>query len=518
MAYNKDIDYQEKINAAVKNGDYASASRYEQSRNEKIEKEGLSYEKTNNYSIPAGIDGSTYNKMQSSFNKTSEVTKADTTSKNALSKINSLTSKNNIISNSIWNAINAEFEIPSAVTEADAYLSAQLEKIQSGKTSYSDQVKDMMDKIMNRDKFSYDVDTDPLFQQALSSAMNSGKQAMQDTIGQASALTGGYGSTYATTAGNQAYNAFIEDAYDNLPQYYQMALEAYQAEGDEMYRQLGMVSELDDKEYNRNVTAYDATYQHRNQIYNEAYTQYRDNKTDAFAMANLELSEHGQQVSDAYNYYNASSNYADTLYTREYTKWADEINQAMQYAQMLNSEYWNQTNFNESVRQYEKTFAENVRQYDTSFAENQRQFNENLNYQKSKGTSGGSGGSSKTSSLTDSQIKTAQKLYIEAGGGDAGLEKVDGYLSTIGKNNLGTEATDYLLNLLNEAVIPTYYQNWTISKDTKNWFGGDDNNDVYSNGTTTMKYKELKKSLENSGLSKAEQQTILNKWKNQSTK
>ena len=40
-------------------------------------------------------------------------------------------------------------------------------------------------------------------------------------------MTGGYGSTYATTAGNQAYNAFIEDAYDNLPQYYQMAMEAY---------------------------------------------------------------------------------------------------------------------------------------------------------------------------------------------------------------------------------------------------------------------------------------------------
>jgi hypothetical protein len=48
--------------------------------------------------------------------------------------------------------------------------------------------------------------------------MNSGKSAMQDTIGQASALTGGYGSTYATSAGNQAYNAFIEDAYNNLPE------------------------------------------------------------------------------------------------------------------------------------------------------------------------------------------------------------------------------------------------------------------------------------------------------------
>lgn len=493
-----------------------------------------------------GVDDATTKKMTSTYTPSSTVTNADKKSNNALSNLETLVSKEDIISDSVWDGINSQFVVPSAVTEADAYLKSQLEKIQSGKTSYTDQVKDMMAQIQNREKFSYDVDTDPLFQQALASAMNSGKQAMQDTIGQASALTGGYGSTYATSVGNQAYNSFIEDAYDNLPQYYQMALEAYQMEGDEMYRQLGMLTDADDREYNRNVTAYDATYQHRNQIYNEAYNQYRDNKSDAFAMANLQLSEHGQKVSDAYNYYSASSDYANTLYNREYTKWSDEVNQAMQYAQLLNSDYWNQTNFDEGVRQYEKTFAENVRQFDTSFAEEQRQFDKtydqtekwnqkDLDYKyaalkqdndqfyaglktKSSGSGGSGGKSGSGSSLTDSQLKSAKDVYVKAGGGDAGLKAVDGYLSTIGKNNLGEEATDYLLNSLNGADIPTYYQNWTITKDTKNWFGGDDNNDVYSNGTTTMKYKDLEKSLDDSELSEAEKQTILNKWKNQSKK
>ena len=188
-----------------------------------------------------GVDDATTKKMTSSFSASKSQTKAQNKANNALSNLEELTSKEDIISSDVWNDINSQFVVPEAVTEADAYLQAQLQKIQSGKTSYSDQVKAMIDKIMGREKFSYDVDTDPLFQQALASAMNSGKQAMQDTIGQASALTGGYGSTYATTAGNQAYNAFIEDAYDNLPQYYQMALEAYQAEGDEMYRQLERV-------------------------------------------------------------------------------------------------------------------------------------------------------------------------------------------------------------------------------------------------------------------------------------
>ena len=50
MSYNKEIDYQSKINDAVANGDYKSAAKYEQSRNEKIDSEGLNYEKTNRYS------------------------------------------------------------------------------------------------------------------------------------------------------------------------------------------------------------------------------------------------------------------------------------------------------------------------------------------------------------------------------------------------------------------------------------------------------------------------------------
>ena len=313
-----------------------------------------------------GVDEATTNKMNSTFTASNEQGTAQNKANEGMNRVESLTSKDSIISSDVKAKLNTSFTVPPAVTEADTYIKSQLQKIQSGKTSYSDQVKGMMDQIMNREKFSYDVDSDPLFQQALASSMNSGKQAMQDTIGQASALTGGYGSTYATTAGNQAYNSFIEDAYDNLPQYYQMAMEAYQMEGDEMYRQLGMLNEADATEYNRNVTAYDATYQHRNQMYNEAYQQFRDSKTDAYNMANLQLNEHGQLVSDAVNYYNVTSDYANTMYNREYQKWSDEVNQAMKYAEMLNTDYWNQTNFDEGVRQYEKSFDEGVRQYNDS--------------------------------------------------------------------------------------------------------------------------------------------------------
>lgn len=451
--------------------------------------------KTTEKSPLLGVDADLYNKVNdASFTASKNVSKADKTSKTALSNLEDLTSKEDIISSDVWNDINNQFVVPYAVTEADAFLSSQLAKIQSGKTSYSDQLKDIMAQIQNREKFSYDVDTDPLFQQALASAMNSGKQAMQDTIGQASALTGGYGSTYATTAGNQAYNAFIEDAYDNLPQYYQMALEAYQAEGDEMYRQYTMISDADSKEYDRTVAAYDATSQYRNQIYNEAYNMYRDSKNDAFAMANLQLSEHGQKVSDAYNYYSASSDYADKLYEREYTEWADSINMAWKEIEALNTEAWSNKNFDEDVRRFNEGLAENQRQreWQSAEAEKERAFTASENA-KSRAASRASSGSRKSStsdsslkSPTETQMKNALKAYNESG--NEGFNK---YVNSIPDNVDKDAIVQYIAEY---GELPYSQRTYTVIDDGGvNWGWGIDNNakvkDQYGNEYTLKQLK-----------------------------
>jgi hypothetical protein len=516
VAYDKNKNYQEEINKAVSAGDYASASRLEQERNEKIVGENLSYATTNNYTKLNGEDDATYNKRMSSFNQSDESKSRDKAVDDAYANFNEVVSKDNIVSQGVKNTINSQFQMPSAVTEADSYLREQLQKIQSGKTSYSDQLREMMDKIMNREKFSYDVDTDPLFQQALASAMNSGKQAMQDTIGQASALTGGYGSTYATTAGNQAYNSFIEDAYDNLPQYYEMAMNAYQMEGDELYRQYGMLSTEDDKEYNRNIMAYDATYQQRNQMYNEAYGQFRDSKSDAFAMADLQLAEHGQKVSDAYNLYNASTNYAESLYAREYKTWADEVNQAMQIASMKNTDWWNQKNFDESVRQYEKNFAEQQRQHNEQMAYKWASLNK-------KGSGSGSGGGGYE--LSTAEVNGMLKASKDAGGGEKGIAAAINYLKAIGKAPTTTEQADIVYNALgigNEGYADTKsgidWKNATITKKTDTWngifnmaglWGNIDSNDVYTVNGTDYYVADIRKAMEEDGLPAATIEKII---------
>jgi hypothetical protein len=325
-----------------------------------------------------GVDSSITDKF-TGYSTPGEYMEAQIEADDALNGVNKANQSIGI-SSSTKAAMKQTFSVPTSVTEADAYLKNQLAAIQSGKTSYTDQVKDMMSQIQNREEFSYDVDNDPLFQQALASSMNSGKIAMQDTIGQAAALTGGYGSTYATTAGNQAYNAFIQDAYDNLPQYYQMAMEAYQMEGDELYRQLGMLTDADNTEYARMQNAYDTTSAYRDRRYDEAYTKYRDDKNDAFQMANLELSEDSLRLDGALGYYDAASTNSQIKYDR----WSNEVDQALQYGQMLNNDYWQQTTFDEDVRQYEQDFAEEQRQFDQSYAQEDEHFYKGLEHDSSE--------------------------------------------------------------------------------------------------------------------------------------
>lgn len=195
------------------------------------------------------------------------------------------------------------FQASDSYNQAMAYTNSLLEKLNNGRTSYSDKVDAMMSKIENRAAFSYDMDKDPMFQSYLSSMMDKGKLAMMDTIGQASALTGGYGSTYATGAANGAYNNYISEAYDNVKDYYGMALDAYNTETSNLYNQLGMYRDADESEYSRLYNAYNANFAMANDMYGKEYSNYWDT-----ANYNLGVDQYNSDL--AYKYANLNADIA----------------------------------------------------------------------------------------------------------------------------------------------------------------------------------------------------------------
>jgi len=117
--------------------------------------------------------------------------------------------------------------------------------------SYGGQMSELYDKISNRTPFSYDAANDPLYQSYKDQYIQGGKMAMRDTMGQAAALTGGYGNTYGQQVGQQAYDAYLQNLGEVVPQLYNMAYQQYQDQGDALMKQYGMLGDLRDQEYGR---------------------------------------------------------------------------------------------------------------------------------------------------------------------------------------------------------------------------------------------------------------------------
>ena len=117
--------------------------------------------------------------------------------------------------------------------------------------TYEDQIKDIYSRIQNREPFKYDVNADPLYDMYKDKYIQGGKLAMKDTMGQAAALTGGYGNTYGQQVGQQAYDAYLQNLADVIPELYDRAYGKYKDEGDDLVKLYGLAGDLRDQEYGR---------------------------------------------------------------------------------------------------------------------------------------------------------------------------------------------------------------------------------------------------------------------------
>ena len=153
-------------------------------------------------------------------------------------------------------------------------------------SKYEGQISDILDNILNRPKFSYtaeDMTNDDLYKMYRDQYMRQGNLAMRDTMGNAAALTGGYGNTYASAAGQQAYDNYVSMLNDKALDFYDRAYQRYNDEGQNLYNQMNVVTGLDNTDYQRyrdtvsdyynDLNYYNGRY---NQEYGYDYGQYQD--------------------------------------------------------------------------------------------------------------------------------------------------------------------------------------------------------------------------------------------------
>lgn len=164
-------------------------------------------------------------------------------------------------------------------------LRRQLQQLAGEKETYTSAhtaaVQQALEQILSRQGFSYDPAGDALYNRYKDHYEKQGRRAMEDTLGQAAALTGGYGNSYAQTAAQQVYTQQLDNLQEKIPELYALALETYRAEGDALQSRYDLLRSQEQQDYSRyrdRAADYAAEQKRLTEAYKDAYSRYADQR------------------------------------------------------------------------------------------------------------------------------------------------------------------------------------------------------------------------------------------------
>lgn len=300
-----------------------------------------------------------------------------------------------------------ERQAPGAYSASGAVLDAQraLKDYESKKpgaytSQYTGQLDNLLQKIQNR-KFEYDMNSDGLYQQMKDRYLEQGKQAAKNAATEASALTGGYGNSYAASAAAQANQQYLQGLNDKATDLYSLALARYQQEGNDLATQYGLVNARDATDYAR----------------------------------------HQDDVTDFYNYLTYLQGRENSLYSRDYGEYTDRLNRYNADRDYLYNGYRGDV----TDEQWRQQMAENARQFNANLALQQQKAAASAASAKS-GKSGS--GTSITDKALDSKKKmTANKVFASPGA-------VQGYIANASGHGVSAADTyNYVRQAVNNGTI-----------------------------------------------------------------
>lgn len=339
------------------------------------------------------------------------------------------------------------------------------------KSKYQSQINDLQSQISKKGDFTYDLNNDALYQQYKDKYINLGKLAMTDTMGQASALTGGYGNSYAQSVSNQAYQQYLTQLNDVVPQLYGMAMDKYNIDMDNLYKKYNMFNDADTKDYGK---------------YRDTVSDYNTNRDFLYnAYNNARNFDYGQ-FSDNRNYYTDAYNNERSY---DYGKYGDDYNRAFQnYQQQVSESQW------------AKEYALQQQQLALQRAKASKSGSNSNSTSKGKTANGGT-------APTDAQVSKAQSIYNQKG-----KDAYFTYLKSL--EDSGVDVGTIIGQADAEGWNHQYqYRTYTLTdKGGLNWGGGIDNNarvkDQYGNETNLY---GLKQQLIKEGMSDKEATNYIKK-------
>lgn len=173
-----------------------------------------------------------------------------------------------------------------------------------------------LDKLLNREKFSYDAVNDPLYQQYRKQYTREADRSAENALGKAAVMTGGMPSTAAVTASQQASDYQMSQLTDKIPELQQLAYSMYLNDIDADRADLDALISRENSSYNRWLDE-------RNYLYQLARDQVSDQQyVDELA--------YNQAISDRNYQYQLDR---DAIEDERYqTEWEYQLQQAAQKA------------------------------------------------------------------------------------------------------------------------------------------------------------------------------------------
>lgn len=324
-------------------------------------------------------------------------------------------------------------EVLTAERALEEYMAGKPGEYQS---SYQERIDALLDEILNRGPFEYSFDADPLYQQYKDGAVRSARLALQDTMAGAAAGTGGYGSSYAVSAGSQAYQNGMASLDDVLPRLYQAALDRWTAEET---AQRGRLSELTALEKNAQSAYEDAVRDYYTGL--GYYTDAAESAYDRDYRAYADLRE---GLADLRDYY------------------AGQEQQSVRNAQSRAEYELAVKKYEESIRQWEAEQATAREKWQAQLAWQQSQFAQEMAYKQAQAARAAAGSGTGNAGGNAGQLSTAaaqiQRQVQQRAAALAGR---------VGTNGLTqSQIAGQVRNMLR-----SYYQNGTITRAEANVIG-----------------------------------------------
>lgn len=307
VEFDDSVDYAALMGKAAAAGNNEKAAVLERKRNAKIQSGGMDYETTNQYAqylpkVDTPYDTQTdYAALMGKAAASGDYTSAARYEKlrNAKIKGEGLDYE----TSDYYSKYLPENRYTYDPSKNDAYQRA------------NDQATAIYDKIMNRGEFTFDLNKDKLYQQYRDLYAQMGRGAMEDTMGQAAALTGGYGSTYSQNAGQQAYNSYLQKLNEVVPELYTAAYNRYNQEGQDLMNLYTMARSNADSAYERDY----------NQWYNRLQLERSDEDTAYNRKQTEEQKKLTQEETDYERKQNAWSRLSSLITTTGYQPSDEEL-------------------------------------------------------------------------------------------------------------------------------------------------------------------------------------------------